>query len=139
MQRGDGHIATLVAFDVSPVEAAAIKIAAHESDGTSLREGRGWPEADWQRAEARLVDRGWLDDSGVLTTDGTRAHEEIEARTDQVAASPWEAIGPEATDRATELLRPLVAPILAADLIPARNPIGVPLPGATDSPQRADT
>lgn len=136
-QRGDGHIATLVAFDVSPLEATLIKIAADETDGPSLRQGRGWPEADWQKAEARLVNRGWLDESGALTTDGAGAHEEIEARTDEAASSPWDAIGPEATARATDLLQPLVAPILVADLIPARNPIGVPLPESTSSHQRA--
>ncbi|MGK2876770.1 MAG: SCO6745 family protein [Nocardioides sp.] len=136
-QRGDGHIATLVAFDVSPLEAALIKVAADETDGPSLRQGRGWPEADWQQAEARLVDRGLLDESGALTTDGAGAHEEIEARTDEAASSPWDALGPDATVRAAELLRRLVAPILAADLLRARNPIGVPLPEWTDSPQRA--
>jgi len=128
--RGDGHVATLVAFDVGPVEAALVKIGAGETDGASLRRGRGWPDEDWQAAEERLIDRGWLDGTGALSVAGKSAHREIEARTDAAAASPWQVLGPVRTSRVAELLTPLLVPILAAGLVPAHNPIGVPMPDA---------
>ena len=129
--RGDGHVAALVAAGVGPLEAAVLKIAAGEADEASLRHGRAWPEEDWDHARHQLVARGWLDASGQLTQDGVRGRRDIEARTDAAAAGPWSALGPRRTARAMELPDALVAPIVAADVVPALNPIGVPLPSAT--------
>lgn len=126
--RGDGHVAALVAAGIGPMEAALIKIAAGEADGAGLRRGRGWPDEDWAAAEASSVDRGRLDGTGALTAAGHHIHDEIERRTDEAAASPWSALGPARTARLSALLDLLVAPIVAADAVPVRNPIGVPLP-----------
>lgn len=126
--RGDGHVAALIAAGIGPLEAALIKIAAGEADGAGLRRGRGWPDEEWTAAEASLIDSGRLDGTGVLTAAGQHLHDDIERRTDDAAASPWSALGPARTARAGELLDLLVAPIVAADAVPGRNPIGVPLP-----------
>ena len=131
--RGDGHVAALVAAGVGPLQAALIKVAAGEADGAGLRRGRGWPDADWSLAESSLIDRGWLVpagglDAGTLTVPGRVAHDDIERRTDDAAASPWVALGPPRTARVGDLLDALVAPIAAAGVIPPINPIGVPLP-----------
>lgn len=126
--RGDGHIAALIAHDVGPVEAMTLRIAAGAADGTGLRRGRGWPDEAWTDAAAALTTRGWLDGAGVPTATGRRGLAEIDTCTEAAAASPWTAIGPDRTRRALDLLDRLVAPILAADLIPALNAIGVPRP-----------
>lgn len=131
--RGDGHVAALVGAGVGPLEAALIKIAADEADGAGLRRGRAWPTEDWAAGEAALVDRGWLvppdgPGGGALTAAGRDAHADIERRTDDAAASPWAAIGPQRTERAAGLLDLLLAPIVTAEVVPAVNPIGVPLP-----------
>lgn len=127
-QRGDGHVAVLVALGLTPVEAQLVKIAADETDGPGLRRGRGWPDDDWSRGEESLRERGWLDPAGALTSTGADAHAEIERRTDEAAASPWQELGPDRTARLTALLAELVGPVVAAGVVPARNPIGVPLP-----------
>jgi hypothetical protein len=134
--RGDGHIATLVAAGVRPLEAALIKIASGEADGPGLRRGRGWPDEDWRAAESSLLDRGWLRADGSLTRAGHDVHEEIERRTDAAAASPWEALGPRHTERVAELLAPLYDAIVSAKAIPALNPIGVPLGTSPDGADR---
>lgn len=126
--RGDGHVAALVAAGLGPLDAALVKIGAGEADGAGLRRGRGWPDTAWTAARDLLVDRGLFDGAGALTAAGRRLHEEVERRTDAAAASPWAALGPARTERAGELLDVLVAPIVAAGLVPAVNPIGVPLP-----------
>lgn len=128
--RGDGHVAALVAHDVGPVEAMTLKIAAGAADGAGLRRARGWPDPAWTDAAAALTARGWLDGEGAVTAAGRRPMAEVERATEAAAASPWTALGPARTRRALELLDRLVAPILAADLIPALNPIGLPRPGA---------
>ena len=128
--RGDGHVAALVAAGVDPLGASLIKIAAGDADGAGLRRGRGWPGTDWAAAEARMIDRGWLDEAGRLTAAGRDIHDDIERRTDDAATSPWIALGPARTARVGEVLAVLVAPIVDAGVIPARNPIGVPLPRA---------
>lgn len=127
--RGDGHVAALIDHGIGPVEAMTVKVAAGEADGAGLRRGRGWPDQAWTDAAAALTARGWLDGAGALTGAGRRVHEEIERRTDAAAASPWLALGPAGTARALDLLDVLVAPILAVDLIPVHNPIGLPRPG----------
>jgi hypothetical protein len=131
--RGDGHVAALVGAGVGPVEAALVKIAADEADGAGLRRGRGWPEKDWAAAAASLAERGWLvppgeTGGGALTSAGRDAHADIERRTDDAAASPWAALGPQRTERVAVLLDILLAPIATAEVVPAVNPIGVPLP-----------
>lgn len=126
--RGDGHVAALIAAGIGPLEAALIKIAAGEADGAGLRRGRGWPDEDWAAAEASLIDSGRLDETGALTAAGHHIHDDIERRTDDAAASPWSALGQARTARVGELLDLLVAPIVATDAVPVRNPIGVPLP-----------
>lgn len=137
--RGDGHVAALVAAGVGPLEASLLKIAAGEADEASLRHGRAWPDEDWAHARRQLLTRGWLDASGELSDEGVRGRRGIEAHTDAAAAAPWAALGPRRTARAIELLDPLVREIVAADEVPVRNPIGLPLPddgggGATSRP-----
>lgn len=127
--RGDGHIAALIAHDVGPVEAMTLKIAASVADGAGLRRARGWPDQAWSDAAAALTDRGWLDGAGRPTAAGRRGAADIERCTEAAAASPWVALGPARTGRTRDLLDRLVAPILATDLIPVLNPIGLPRPG----------
>ena len=126
-QRGDGHVAALVALRVGPTEATLVKIAAAETDGPGLRRGRGWSDEDWQAGEESLRERGWLDGDGSLTAAGQEAHRQIERLTDDAAAPPWAVLGTERTDRVVELLRPLVAAVQDAGVVPPLNPIGVPL------------
>jgi hypothetical protein len=126
--RGDGHVATLVAFGVSPVESHLLKIAAGESQEESLRLGRAWPEEEWAEGVRRLRDRGWTDDAGALTDTGRAARDEIERWTDAAASRPWHAIGDTATRRAAALLRPVADAVAASGVIPFPNPVGLSWP-----------
>jgi len=116
--RGDGHIAVLVGYGVGPVEAHVIKIAAAESDEKFLTGGRGWSEDDWSAARAALVARGWLDEAGVLTPEGRRAHETFELRTDAAALQPWTALGEERAQRLADLLTPLAQAVIDSGDLP---------------------
>ncbi|WPB87766.1 SCO6745 family protein [Streptomyces malaysiensis] len=63
--RGDGHVAALVAVDLSPCEALVLFTADKGLDPAFMRQMRGWSEEEWRDAEASLTDRGLISD--VLT------------------------------------------------------------------------
>ncbi|WP_327312493.1 SCO6745 family protein [Streptomyces sp. NBC_01235] len=131
--RGDGHVAVLVGRRLGPVEAMVLKCAAGESDAEFQRQTRKWGIEPWRSAEAELRERGWLDTDGHLTEAGVAAHEEVEADTDAAAASPWTALGADATARLAHLLEPLARTVLDSGILPGGNPAGLTV-GAWGSP-----
>ncbi|MEV1064574.1 hypothetical protein [Streptomyces sp. NPDC050263] len=123
--RGDGHVAVLVGHRLGPVDAMVLKCAAGESDAEFQRRTRKWDLGQWASARAELRERGWLDEDGRLTEAGTVARGEVEAATDAAAATPWTALGAEATDRLAHLLDPLARTVLGSGILPAANPVGL--------------
>lgn len=122
--RGDGHVALLAAAGVDGVESLVWRAARH-GDRPLLQPARGWTDEEWQAAAERLRERGWLDGER-LTPAGQAAHEELEARTDELAEGPVRALGEERATRLATLLEPLAA--AAASVMPFPNPVGVPRP-----------
>lgn len=108
--RGDGHVAALLVTGLAPVEALAL-YAAWQSvvSARFLKASRGWDEDVWAAAEDGLRERGWMDDDGALTESGERERNAIEEATDRLAAAPYEALGPDDTQRLFDLARPLAA------------------------------
>jgi hypothetical protein len=125
--RGDGHTVALVAREVDGLQSHVLAAAAGRSSREWLQRARGWDDAAWDDAAARLTERGWLADGG-LTAEGLAKVTAIEAETDRLAVGPWRALGAQGCDRLVELLRPVRREVLAAGLWPAGNPIGVPDP-----------
>ncbi|MEW2384455.1 hypothetical protein AB0873_20515 [Micromonospora sp. NPDC047707] len=120
--RGDGHIGALVAADLDPVETLAWRVAVDMSPVNLL--GRGWSEEQWAAARGRLAERGWLTPDGEPTEHGRAGFRAVEDATDDAAARPWRALGPERTERLRELLDPIAR--AAHTVIPAGSPIGLP-------------
>lgn len=106
--RGDGHVAALLAADVSGIDALVTYAATDGSpfDGEFYRRSRGWSREEWAAARDGLTARGWLDDDGALTASGVRARERIEEQTDRMAIAPWRTIGQQAADRLRRTVRP---------------------------------
>lgn len=125
--RGDGHVAVLVGRAIRPVEAHWLKIAAGETDAQGLEVSRGFPAEEWQAGLAAVRDRGWVDDAGALTDAGRAEHEAIEAATDRAADQPWRDLGQEDGARLLALLDPIARAVVASGIIPAYNPVGLPL------------
>ncbi len=114
--RGDGHVATLVAAGVSPLEAHVLAVEAGVTSRSALLPNRGWTEEEWAAAE----------DSARRFPPGLRA--EVDAATDVAAAAPWLALGGERTDRLAELLTGLVELIVSGGGVVYPNAIGLPPP-----------
>jgi hypothetical protein len=125
--RGDGHSVALVQREVDGVAAHVLAAAAGRSDREWLMRARGWDDARWDDAVARLGERRWLDDDG-LTAEGLAMVAAIEADTDRLALRPWRALGDAGCDRLAQLLTPVRRAVVAAGDWPAGNPIGVPDP-----------
>lgn len=111
--RGDGHVAALVAADVSGLEALVLR-AGRDLAREPLQAARGWQDADWDRAVDGLRSRGLVDGDARTTQAGRALLEQVEATTDHLAAQPWRAVGEEGAARFLELAVPLARAALAA-------------------------
>ncbi|MCT4356497.1 hypothetical protein M5362_25540 [Streptomyces sp. Je 1-79] len=123
--RGDGHLAALLAAGLDPVE-SLVSFAAVGAASEATFASRGWSEADWSAARARLAARGLLDaGDGTATEAGRALRAEVERRTDELAAAPWAALGPDSTARLAELLGEPWLAALGSGLLPTENTLGI--------------
>lgn len=122
--RGDGHIHALLASDIDGCEAHITLSATGRVPREALQPHRGWSDDEWAAAEERLRQRGWLDTSGTLTSDGRAARDAVEAHTDELALPPWRALGDDGCARLYQLVWPLSDRIVAGGGIPLPNPTG---------------
>jgi Helix-turn-helix family len=119
--RGDGHFAALLAADVDGCEALVLRSAA-DASREQMQPLRGWTDAQWDAAAARLADRGLVGADGTATRQGSELRAAIEDATDASAARPWH--DQEFAGEVAARLAP-IAMACAAEL-PYPNPIGVP-------------
>ncbi len=101
--RGDGHIAALLTYRLSGLEA----LITHTASGIGFtvdfaRRLRGWGDDQWESATERLRQRRLVNASGALTAAGIQLRTEIEDLTDRLAFAPWKNL---AEDDAAELER----------------------------------
>jgi len=118
--RGDGHIAALVNSGVCGIEALVMHGATGSVPSAVLQATRGWDDASWAAAESGLRDRGWLDESGTLTTAGRAHRDEVERTTDELAAAPWAVLSADEVDFLAALGKELSGTIAASGIFPRR-------------------
>nr|AHE14591.1 hypothetical protein asmbl_43 [uncultured bacterium] len=129
--RGDGHVALLLAHEVTGLEAHLLQVAAGRFPDGVMRSVRGWPEDEWAAAAERLRARGLLDshDPSCLTEAGRTVLESIEVQTDERAWSGALAeLSPEGVEAVVDALRPSSAALWASGILPEVNPTGLPRP-----------
>ena len=112
--RGDGHIVALAVEGLDGCEALVTHAAAGDASADILRATRQRTGDDWLAAEERLRERGWLDPDLAFTDLGRDRRDWIEARTDELAAAPYDAIGVDGCARLRELSRPISKAMMAA-------------------------
>ena len=116
-------------------EAAGLAWRAAEAAETAGRPlaaafaSRGWSDDEWEAAAERLRARGLLDDDGVATEAGRALREQVEARTDALAAQPYAAVGMPGIARLPQLVGPLTMTIARSGLLPAVSTLGIRRPG----------
>ena len=119
--RGDGHLAALLAAQMSGLDA----LISHQATGKGFtqefaRASRGWSAQLWAAGIAGLQERGLLDERGGLTPAGQAAREDVEDRTDEMARGPYESLGQTDLTRLTELGLGLTRRVQAAGAFPAK-------------------
>ncbi|MDV5146236.1 hypothetical protein R1T08_19025 [Streptomyces sp. SBC-4] len=122
--RGDGHLAALLVAGLDPVE-ALVSFAAIGAAPEAVFESRGWSAAAWSAARARLAARGLVYGTGAATDEGRALRAQVELRTDELAAAPWVALGPDDTSRLAELLGGPWLSAIGSGLLPAENTLGI--------------
>lgn len=118
--RGDAHVA---AWTVAGFDATEICLLTEPYWGLPLRSysrTRAWSDAEFDAAEARLVERGLIED-GRFTDAGRAAREEIEVATDQQMRPAIDALGSD-FDELIETLRPYGEAIRDAKGYPGGGP-----------------
>ncbi len=118
--RGDGHIAALTAEGVSGVEALVIHGATGAVPPRVLKATRAWGDEAWETAQRGLQARGWLGLDDELTPIGRQHRDEIERRTDELAAAPWALLEDDQAIWLAALGKELSATIVAAGTFPSR-------------------
>ncbi|MFJ5141432.1 hypothetical protein [Streptomyces sp. NPDC088707] len=122
--RGDGHLEALVDAGLDPVE-SLVSFAAIGAAPEPVFESRGWSGEEWEAARARLAARGLLTADGGATEAGRALRAEVERRTDELAAAPWDALGPDGTARLAELLGGPWLAAIGSGLLPSENTLGI--------------
>ncbi|MDQ3939751.1 MAG: hypothetical protein M3238_00175 [Actinomycetota bacterium] len=124
--RGDGHVATLLTEEIDGCEANVLITAEGRVTAETQRLTRRWSEEDWAQAVKRLQNRDLLDDAGELTSQGKELRARVEARTDELALAPCEAIGTAYCDDLVGAMHDVIDRISQGDGVPFPNPMGLP-------------
>ncbi|GAA1602475.1 hypothetical protein GCM10009804_68700 [Kribbella hippodromi] len=123
--RGDGHVAALVAAELTPCQALVTISAAGGPAKEVFQLNRRWSDEEWSVAEDDLRTRGLLDADGALTEAGRALRRQVEDTTDALADQGWRTLGDELTAELHDLVRPLSAVLMSAGLIPSDNPMAM--------------
>lgn len=121
--RGDGHVAALITAGLDPVE-ALVSFAAVGAAPVEVFASRRWTDEEWTAARERLAGRGLVDADGVATEAGHRLRDEVERRTDELAAAPWRVLGP-AAGRLAQLVAPVTQAVVVSGMLPRRSTLGI--------------
>lgn len=122
--RGDGHVAALQAAGLDPCE-SLVSFAAVGAAPAEIFASRGWTGEEWDAARDRLIARGWMHPDGSPTDSGRKGRDEIERRTDELAAGPWRALGPARAGRLAQLVVPVMRAIVASGMLPRQSTLGI--------------
>jgi hypothetical protein len=123
--RGDGHVALLTSAGLSGVEALILFSLSEDIDPELFRSRRGWSGEEWEEAVDALTARGLVAD-GALSDRGREMRDEIERRTDELAADPYRHLSPAQLDALQSQLERAARVVVAADEIMFPNPMGLP-------------
>ena len=117
--RGDGHIATLVAENLSGIEALITHAASGDIPAEVLQRSRAWSDEEWSAGVRGLQSRGLLQQGATLafSEQGKQVRDRIEAQTDALSKAPYAALGVEACDQLRSIGRPFSRAVVDGGLL----------------------
>jgi hypothetical protein len=124
-QRGDAHVAVLIAAGVTGRECNVLQAAAGGVPRDYIARTRDYDEAAWRHHEQRLAERGLLNDDGSLTPAGRELKDHIESRTDAIALSALGALSDDEVETLFRALTPITRAVVAAGDVAAVTPMNL--------------
>ena len=124
--RGDGHIAALITAGITGRQSHVLQALATGTPRAVYDVARDFTDEEWTARLDELTQRG-LVENGELTPSGRALKSEIEATTDQLAASAYAGLTESEQRTLADALLPLVRAIVAAGEIPVDSPMGLKL------------
>lgn len=112
--RGDGHIAALVVEGIGGLEAHVLFALGTGTPAEKFGRIHHLPTAQLTAVIDEMRGRGLIGDDGWLSEDGRAVRQRVEARTDDLAAKPYESLEPDELDELVTTLEPLATLLLAA-------------------------
>ncbi|KAA0096109.1 hypothetical protein CIW49_21560 [Mycolicibacterium sp. P1-18] len=124
-QRGDAHVAVLVANGVGGRDCNVLHALADRVPREFLARSREYDDDEWQSCVDRLAARGLVDGQGALTDSGRDFKQHLEDSTDRSSLSAFDALDDGELDLLFRTLTPITRAVVAAGDIPAATPMGL--------------
>ncbi len=124
-QRGDAHVAALVASGITGRESNVLHAAAGRASKDNIMRSRDYDDAEWADIELALTQRGLLDGNGVLTPAGQDLKTDIENRTDGASLPTLDALTDDEVETLFRTLTPITRQVIAGGDLPASTPMGL--------------
>jgi hypothetical protein len=124
-QRGDAHVAVLVANGVGGRDCNVLHAVADRVPREFLARSRQYTDDEWGACSDRLAARGILDGAGALTDSGRALKQHIEDVTDESSLSAFDALDDGELDLLFRTLTPITRAVIAGGDIPAATPMGL--------------
>lgn len=124
-QRGDAHVAALVAAGITGRESNVLHVAAGRTTKEKVVSTRDYDEAEWAAVTAQLADRGLLTADGSLSAEGRALKDDIEFRTDAAALPTLDVLSDAEVEALFQALTPLARMVVAGGDLPAITPMAL--------------
>lgn len=124
-QRGDAHVAALVAAGITGRESNVLHVAAGRTTKEKVVSTRDYDEAEWAAVTAQLAERGLLTADGSLSAEGRALKHDIELRTDAAALPTLDVLSDAEVETLFQALTPLARMVVAGGDLPAITPMAL--------------
>lgn len=124
-QRGDAHVAVLVANGISGRDCNVLHSVADRVPKDFIVRSRQYDDDEWRACADRLAGRGILDDQGALTDSGRAFKQRIEDATDELSLPAFDALDDAELELLFRTLTPLTRAVIGGGDIPAATPMGL--------------
>jgi hypothetical protein len=124
-QRGDTHVALLVAAGISGRDSNVLHCVSDRVPRDFIMRSRQYDDDEWRACTDRLAARGVLDERGTPTPAGVELKAQLEDGTDRLALTAFDALDDDELELLFRTLTPLTRKVLAGGDIPAATPMGL--------------
>jgi hypothetical protein len=124
-QRGDAHVAVLVANGVGGRECNVLHSVADRVPRDFIMRSRQYDDDEWRSCAERLAERGILNRNGALTNSGREFKQHLEDTTDELALHTFDSLDDAELELLFRTLTPITRAVIAGGDIPAATPMGL--------------